>query len=307
MPELNTNTLALLVLILVILLFDFFRNRKSNSKELIDTTKQSNKKKLFIRIFLVVALGVITFFLLNREDSKSLGSFEFDSPIEDVNKVLSDLGEEVGDQTYYETVNPLFEKYYNCLECVEAISNKNPIGTMNNDYCRYKIRHFTRAIELGTSDLGIYVQDMRFKNFVGDNYGAKERSKQIQMIIESLDEGDLKKDYQSIGNYYLYQYNIYNQEYSVKNSFHLIAIQYYEMALDSVSQINPIDIKKLASGIANKMRFYSGSFANLSSGKYYWWYKFPQEDKKELCQFMSRLGSLGAEEIYEVMQDLCSN
>ena len=35
---------------------------------------------------------------------------------------------------------------------------------MNN--CRYKIRHFTRAIELGTSDLSIYVQDMRFKNFV---------------------------------------------------------------------------------------------------------------------------------------------
>lgn len=307
MPEFDTNTLVLLVLILVIILFDFFRSRKSDSKELMDIPGQPNKKRLFIRVFLVVALGVITFFLLNREDSKSLGSFEFDTPIEDVNKVLSDLGEEVGEQTYYDTVNPLFEKYYNCLECVEAISNKNPGGKMNNEYCRYKIRHFTRAIELGTSDLSIYVQDMRFKNFVGDNYGAKERSKQIQMIIESLDEGDLKQDYHSIGNYYLYQYNIYNQEYSVKNSIHLIAIQYYEMALDSVSQINPIDIKKLANGIANKMRFYSGSFANLSRGKYYWWYKFPQEDKKELCQFMSRLGSLGAEEIYEVMQDLCSN
>ena len=43
----------------------------------------------------------------------------------------------------------------------------------------------------------------------------------------------------------------------------------------------------------------------IYQGKYYWWYKFQRT--KELCQFMSRLGSLGAEEIYEVMQDLCSN
>ena len=105
MPDLNTNTLVLLVLILVILLFDFFRSRRSDSKELMDIPGQPNKKRLFIRIFLVVALGVITFFLLNREDSKSLGSFEFDTPIEDVNKVLSDLGEEVDEQTYYDTVN----------------------------------------------------------------------------------------------------------------------------------------------------------------------------------------------------------
>jgi hypothetical protein len=307
MPELNTNTLVLLVLIVAIVLFDFFRRRKSDSKELMDIPRQSNKRRLFIRIFLLVALVATTFFLLNREDLKSLGYFEFDTPIEDVNNALSDLGKEADHQTYFDTVNPLFEKYFNCLECVEAISNINPKGTMNNEYCRYKIRHFTRAIELGTEDLGIYIQDMRYKGFVGDNYGAKERSKQIQAIIESLDEGDLKQYYHVIANYYLYQYSIYNQEYSVKNSFHLMAIQYYEMALNSVSQINPIDIKKKASQIASRMRAYNGSYANLSNGKYYWLYNFTQEDKKELCRFMSKLGSLGGEEIYEVLEDLCTN
>ena len=50
----------------------------------------------------------------------------------------------------------------------------------------------------------------------------KERSKQIQMIIESLDEGDLKQDYHS--RQLLYQYNIYNQEYSKFHSFNSYSI-----------------------------------------------------------------------------------
>ena len=65
------------------------------------------------------------------------------------------------------------------------------------------------------------------------------------MIIESLDEGDLKQDYHSVNQLLTY----INTTFAIRNTllkFHsLMTIQYCEMALDSVSQINPIDIKKL--------------------------------------------------------------
>ena len=54
MPELNTNTPVLLVLILSILLFDFFKRRKSDSKELMNTEGNSlfmMRKKNALRIF----------------------------------------------------------------------------------------------------------------------------------------------------------------------------------------------------------------------------------------------------------------
>ena len=320
MSQLNTNTLVLLVLILAILLFDFFRNRKSNSKELIDTTKQSNKKKLFIRVLLLVSLVAITFFIINKKNSIASNIALSSSPIEDFHKEFSALkfsdgatkeaalDLELSRDEYFEVVSSFFEKYYDCLECLEIICNTHPSqGNLDETYARYKIVHFTRAIELGSSDLDILVQDMRYKDFAGDNYGAKERSKQIQLILESLDESDIKRYYHSIGNYYLFQARIYDWEYSLVNSYHLIALQYYEKALDALSQENPLEIEYKANGIADKMIHYHQSFAQRSGGKYYWRYKFPEKDKREICRLMSRLGSLGAVEIYELMKELCSD
>ena len=315
MPEFNSNTLALLVLILAILLFDFFRNRKSNSKELIDTTKQSNKKRLFFRIFLLTALGAFTFFLLNREDSKSLDSFEFDLPIEevndelsgqfdsrieDVNKELSALGK-ITDESYYREITPLFEKYYDCLECIEAISRFHPIGSLTQEYARFKIQHFSRAIDLGSNDIGLYTQDMRYKLEVKDKYGAIKRDKEIQNIIENLDKIPVYS-YSSIGTYYLLKSSVYDIQHSLSYSHHLDAIKWYGLALDALNQERPSEIKKEVSNIAKKMRFYSGSF------KYYgsWVKDIPEKDREELCEFMSRLGSMGGEDIYELIQNLCA-
>jgi hypothetical protein len=306
--------LILLCVIGVIFLLDFILNsikKKSVSNtvvELMNTEGNSNnKKKIFIRIFLFAALSITVYFLLNQKDSKFINIAEPLTPIEDVRNKLSALGENSCEEVYFTEINSLFEKYYDCLECVEKISYFHSGCLLDDEYARHKIRHFARAIELGSSDLEILVQDMRYKDFAGDNYGAKERSKQIQMIIESLDEGDLKRYYHSVGNYYLFQADIYDWKYSIVNSYHLIAIQYYEKALEAVSQENPLVIKDKAIRIADKMIYYHRSFANRYEGKYYWWYNFPGKDRKDICGFMSRLGSLGAEEMYEVMKDLCSN
>ena len=320
MPELNTNTLVLLVLILSILLFDFFKRRKSDSKELMNTEGNSNnKKKIFIRIFLLIALVTTTFFLLNQKDSKVSDITLSSSLIEDFHKELSAIGSrEVGIDgsekfrdlnidNYINIVSPLFEKYYNCLECVEAICYTHPYGGLTDTYGRYKISHFTRAIELGSRNLYIYIQEMRYKNYVGDKYGAIERSNQIQTIIDNSGEIDLKPYFKQIGDYYLYQADIHNLEYSLSNSYQSMALQYYEKAMESVSRTNPLDIKNIASDIGRRMVNYSTSFANRSGDNYYWWHSFPQEERRELCRFMSRLGSLGAKEIYELIEDLCSN
>lgn len=316
MPELNTNTLVLFVLILVILLFDFFRSRKSDSKELMDIPGQPNKKRLFIRIFLVVALGVITFFLLNLEDIKSLGSFEFDTPmedvnnelsgqfdsrIEDVNKELSALGE-ITDGSYYQEITPLFEKYFNCLECIEAISRFHPIGSLTQEYARFKIQHFSRAIDLGSNDIELYTQDMRYKLEVKDKYGAIKRDKEIQNIIENLDKIPVYS-YRSIGTYYLLKSSVYDLQHSLSYSHHLDAIKWYGLALDALNQERPSEIKKEASKIANKMRFYPRSF-KYNRGS--WVKDIPEKDREELCEFMSRLGSMGGENIYELIQNLCA-
>lgn len=316
MLDLHINTIVLILLILAILLFDFYRSRKSDSKELMDIPGRSNKKRLFITIFLVVALGVITFFLLNREDSKSLGSFEFDLPIEeinnelsgqfdsrieDVNKELSALGELTAG-SYYQEITPLFEKYYDCLKCIEAISRFHPSGSLTQEYARFKIQHFSRAIDLGSNDIGLYTQDMRYKLEVKDKYGAIKRDKEIQNIIENLDKIPVYS-YRSIGTYYLLKSSVYDIQHSLSYSHHLDAIKWYGLALDALNQERPSEIKKEASKIANKMRFYPGSF-KYNGGS--WVKDIPEKDREELCEFMSRLGSMGGEEIYELIQNLCA-
>jgi len=315
MPELNTNTLVLLVLIVAIVLFDFFRRRKSDSKELMDIPRQSNKKRLFIRFFLLLALGAITFFLLNREDSKSLDSFEIDLPIEEVNdelsgqfdsrivevnKELSALGK-LTERDFYSEITPLFEKYYDCLECIEAISLLSPGGSMTKEFARFRIQHFSRAIDLGSNNIEIYTQDMRYKLYVKDKYGAIKRDKEIQNIIENLDKIPVYS-YSSIGTYYLLKSSVYDIQHSLSYSHHLDAIKWYGLALDALNQERPSEIKKKVSNIANKMRFYSGSFNYYGS----WVKDIPVKDREELCKFMSRLGSMGGEDIYELIQKLCA-
>jgi hypothetical protein len=315
--------------------------RKDFGKKLIDDARNSKKKKnIIFRILFIVILSSVSYFFITHEGMKLTKMFEYNSPIEKVKKRLSSFKNNRPSSDYFKVVTPLFEEYYDCLECVEYISHFNLDEELNDEYARYKIPHFSRAIELGSKDLYVYIQDLRYKFFVKDKFGAEQRNDQIQEFLENFEEEALRPFYYDIGAYYFilaYQtiskaiddldrklsldkkeardyYDLYNVEMARGNSYEKLAFQYIRKGINKDMNNSSANLKENVLRITNDLaNYYSSirkvliSYQRVSlSWIDYVNNRFSDEDRRERCLIMSDLGSLGGEKIYEWMKPICS-
>lgn len=320
--------------IVLFLILDKDRS-KEFGKRLIDKSDNSeNKNPATFRILFLAYLIIISYFIINPQGFNFTQIFSINSPVEKVKKRLASFKSNRSASDYFEIITPLFEEYYDCLECVEYISHFNLDKDLDAEYARAKISHFSRAIELGSKDLYIYVQDMKYKFFLKDKYGAEERDMQIRNLLNNLDEEDLKPFYYEIGKYHLtiaYQiifnaineydrarsrgkegvYDVYSSEMTRANTSEKKAFEYLEEALGAELQNHSVKSKENAILYANELANYFSSIREVLTGVGMMWisyvnFEISPEDREKRCLLMSKLGSLGGDEIYKWMNPICT-
>jgi len=318
MPELNTNTLVLLVLILVILLFDFFRRRKSDSKELVTVEKRGSiKKYLFISVLLVlvaIVLMKIISYAPQYDTRTNEIKIEQTEKITELESLKSELEKYDFDDPrwknvddFFSILDPLFKKYYSCLECVELLANTYEGGGMNDNFAQKKVIQFSRAIELGTKDIDILLQNVRYKIYLKDKVGYNQG---LVLLEEKFndDKGVEKYDNTQYAVFYVYKSQILEMKEVIDDNIHLMAIEYFDKSLNDVKD-DPDLLKKRSEWIVDKLKYdashWFGNYYDYDYNKKRWLLGFPYSQRGTLCSLLSRTGSYGAEEAYNMITKEC--
>ena len=316
MPELNTNTQVLLVLILVILLFDFFRRRKSDSKELVTVEKRGSIKKYLVISVLLVLVAIVLMKMINyspqNDTSTNEIKIEQSSKKTEIESLKSELEKYDFDDpkwkneedNFFSILDTFFKKYYSCLECVELLASTYGTGLMTDTYAQKKVIQFSRAIELGTKDIDVLLQNVRYKIYLKDKVGYNQG---LVLLEEKFndDKGVEKYENTQYALFYVYKSQILEMKEVIDDNIHLMAIEYFDKSLNDVKD-DPDKLKSRSEWIVDRLKYNASHWF----GPYYdynknWVLKFPYSQRETLCSLLSRAGSYGAQEAYNMITNEC--
>lgn len=313
MPELNTNTLVLLVLIVAIVLFDFFRRRKNDSKQLVPIEKRGSLKKYIVISVLLVLVAIVLMKMMNYSEQndiltdevkieQSAKKTELESLKSALEKYDFDDPRWENEDYFFSLLDTFFKKYYSCLECVELLANTYGRGGMTDTYAQKKVIQFSRAIELGTTDINILLQNVRYKIHLKDKVGYNQGMVLLEEKFND-DKGVEKYKNTQYALFYVYKSQISNMREVIDNNIHLMAIEYFDKSLNDVKD-DPDQLKKRSEWIVNTLKYdavhWFGTNYNNYNRK---WFPYPQ--RETLCSLLSRTGSYGAQEAYMMITDNC--
>lgn len=298
-------SIILLLILLFVMAYDFIRSKISKSTEISLNNKKSNNKKKVLLSFSLIALA-ITFFYnkdilgikLKFEPIRDLSN---KTDIEILNERLIELNfendngawvQKITNDNFTKYLDPLFEKYYDCLDCIESISKTyRDGGTLDDDFAKIKIKHFNRAIELGTRDLDIIAQSGRYRGKLNDIEGARES---FELGIKLINSSDVEFSKSDLSYFYLqYAY--------IDNNINMLhkSIDYYT-EIYKISEFKKVEVLNSTAGMIN---YYAGFAFKKKYSNYVY------EDNKlrlKICRLFSRLGELGSDTAYDHINQFCN-
>lgn len=304
----DKNILILLLVILVVVIYDFVKTKKSTTSEIsIPKHKSSRRNKIIVFISILAILTTILFY----KDFISILNFNSETIISEKSEIelLKDelikleFKEVGGDWIFGEQLNslktneefsnlldPLFEKYYNNLDCIELLAHTYSGGNMNDNFAKIKVRHFSRALELGTRNLSIVAQSARYRNFLNDRIGARRDFEYgLKLIIENPEEFSDN----TYANFYIYY------AYFTQNLTHLeTSLTYYEKVLKTEKYRKVDDLNSLV----GRLDFYASFAFNMNCTR-----KYEEEICQRICRLYLRLSDLGSTNAFDKLKKLNCN
>lgn len=213
--------------------------------------------------------------LIKLEFKEEGGNWEFDVQLSSLktNKEFSNR------------LDPLFEKYYNNLDCIELLANTYTGSSLEDDFAKIKIRHFSRAIELGTRDLDIVTQSARYRHELNDRIGARRDFEYGLKLITQIPDEFSDGNY---GYFYLYYANF------TQNLTHLeTCLTYYEKVFKKEKYREVDDLNQFISRLE-----YNASFAfNMNCAR-----KYEEEICQRICRLYLRLSDLGSTNAFDKLK-----
>lgn len=315
--ELNINTVVLIVLILAILIFDFFRRKKSDSKQLVPIEKRDSPKKyIVISILLALFAIVLIGYDLNYSEQNDILTDEVKIEQTEKNTELESLKSELEKydfddsrwknvDDFFSILDPLFKKYYSCLECVELLANTYGGARMGDNLAQKKVIQFSRAIELGTKDINILLQNVRYKIYLKDKVGYNQG---LVLLEEKFndDKGVEKYDNLEYAHFYVYKSQILEMKEVIDDNIHLMAIEYFDKSLNDVKD-DPDQLKSISEWIVERLEYNAShwfdTYYDKNKNRYLLW--FPYSQRETLCSLLSRAGSYGAQGAYNMITKKC--